>query len=126
MKSYICAGKYDDEIEYYSEGGYGKEYIQLNDNRTVWKLDTVDYDIDTNADIDWDEFYYNLVDEACRQFEEKSGVEVFLLGRSGRHVCVEDTEQNRRRYRSLCNLQVKLENWVISEYNKAVADANNA
>ena len=123
MKDYIRAGRYDDEIEYYQDG-YGPEYIQLNDEHTVWKLDRLDGNASNSEAEDWDAYYYSLVNEACEKFEQKSGVEILLLGSSGRHVCVEDTDQNRRRYRSLCNLQMKLEDWVVREFNKAIAQAN--
>lgn len=123
MKHYVRAGKYDDEIEYYSEGGYGSEYIQLSDNHTLWQIDGLENA--TSEDYtDFDDLYELLVDQACDKFKEKTGVEIYCLGRSGRHICVEDTPQNRRRYRSLCNAQSKLENWVVNEYNKAVADFN--
>lgn len=123
MKSSVYASRYDD-IEYYSEYN-GSDYIQLSDNRTIWKLDSLDMSVDDDTAEDMDYLYYSLVDSACQKFQEKSGVEVFLLGRSGRHVCVEDTDQNRRRYRSLCNLQSKLEKWVIDTYNKEVAKINS-
>jgi len=123
MKSSVYASRYDD-IKYYSEYN-GSDYIQLSDNHTIWKLDSLDMSVDDDTAEDMDYLYYSLVYSACQKFQEKSGVEVFLLGRSGRHVCVEDTDQNRRRYRSLCNLQSKLEKWVIDTYNKEVAKINN-
>ena len=123
MYNYIRSDKYDDEIEYY-QNGYGPEYIQLSEERTIWKLDRLDRHASDAEAEEWDFYYQSLVDEACDKFEQKSGVEVFLLGRNGRHVCVEDTDQNRRRYRSLCNLQMKLEDWVVNKFNKAIAQAN--
>ena len=117
------ANKQAADIKYYSEG-YGKAYIQLSDEHTLWKVHTLDKQISDKEAEQWDAFYYDLVREACKKFEEKSGVEVLLLGRSGRHVCVADTPQNRRRYRSLCNLQMKLENKVLAEFNKYIDDTN--
>lgn len=39
--------------------------------------------------------------EALREFQRTHGIELFCLGRSGRHICIEDTPTNRRRYPSL-------------------------
>ena len=117
------ANKQAADIKYYSEG-YGKAYIQLSDEHTLWKVHTLNNPISDKEAEQWDAFYYDLVREVCKKFEEKSGVEVLLLGRSGRHVCVADTTQNRRRYRSLCNLQMKLENEVLTEFNKYIDGTN--
>ncbi len=117
------ANKKEADIKYYSEG-YGKVYIQLSDEHTLWKVHTLDKPISDEEAEQWDAFYYDLVREACKKFEEKSGVEVFLFGRSCRHVCVADTPQNRRRYRSLCNLQMKLEDEVLTEFNRHIEGVN--
>ncbi len=47
------------------------------------------------------EVYDFTVACAVQDFEAETGVRVFLLGRSGRHVCVEDTPRNRRHYARL-------------------------
>lgn len=124
MKDYIRAGRYDGEIEYYQDG-YGPTYIQLSDNPTVWELDPKGVEMDGENEDFANYYYWDLVNSACKQFEQKSGVEVYLLGRSGRHVCVEDNAQNRRRYRSLCNLQQKLEKWVVTTFNNGLKDELN-
>lgn len=38
---------------------------------------------------------------ACKIFEQKTGVPVRLLGRMGRHVCVEDSSINSKNYQYL-------------------------
>ena len=45
--------------------------------------------------------YSEAIEDARQAFEEANGVSVWFLGRSGRHVCIDDTPRNRRRYRSL-------------------------
>lgn len=47
------------------------------------------------------ELYDAIVSEEICMFEQDNAVELFMLGRSGRHVCIEDTPQNRRRYARL-------------------------
>lgn len=42
--------------------------------------------------------YNYCVGLAVEAFEHDMGVKVFQLGRSGRHICVEDTPKNRKRY----------------------------
>lgn len=51
-------------------------------------------------EVDSDTYDFRIR-EAIQVFEEENNVEVFELGRSGRHICIEDTPTNRRRYASL-------------------------
>ena len=39
--------------------------------------------------------------DAIHDFEDRFGVTIRLLGRSGRHVCIDNTPENRRRYPNL-------------------------
>ena len=48
-----------------------------------------------------DEEWNGATEDAVRRFEERLDVQVRLLGRSGRHVCIEDHAENRRRYWNL-------------------------
>lgn len=91
-----------------SDDGYGV-CLELSDNHTLWDIDTPDFD---------DEEYCFVVESARKQFEEVTGVECFLVGRSGRHVCVEDTFDNATRYFELCDVQRDLEESVINTFNK--------
>ena len=47
------------------------------------------------------EEYDQRVQEAIADFELFNHCTLRMLGRSGRHVCLDDTPSNRRRYRSL-------------------------
>jgi hypothetical protein len=47
------------------------------------------------------EFYEQTIWEAANYFQREYNIELFQLGRSGRHICIEDTPRNRRRYASL-------------------------
>ena len=87
-----------------------QNYLELHDNRTCWKLDN---DISIADDL-----LYQLVEDACTMFEEDTGVEIYGLGRSGRHVCVEDTPENSRKYQYLKSKALKLEAWVIDAFNE--------
>lgn len=42
--------------------------------------------------------YEAAVEAAVEAFQTEHGVTLYALGRSGRHICVEDTEDNRERY----------------------------
>lgn len=42
-----------------------------------------------------------IVQNTIELFERKHQIEILQLGRSGRHICIEDTPRNRRRYNSL-------------------------
>lgn len=61
------------------------------------------------APIARDGYYAGMTDgdveretvNAIREFEARFGVELVTLGRSGRHICIEDTPANRARYWNL-------------------------
>lgn len=87
----------------------GHNYLQLHDHHTLWDINC--------ENLDWDEYEF-IVSQAIRAMEEKhKNLKVYLLGRSGRHVCVEDTPVNRRRYQSLVNTAMEQEQWVIDWFN---------
>lgn len=82
-------------------------YLELSDNRTMWEI---------NADIDEDE-YYNIVENACNKFLAQTEIEIYCLGRSGRHICVDYTYDNVVKYDELCKVQQALEKEVIDKCN---------
>lgn len=45
-----------------------------------------------------DNQYDAAVGVAIAEFEQRHGITIYTLGRSGRHVCIEDTPENRKRY----------------------------
>ena len=75
---------------YYDEDD-GMNYLQLSDEHILWnvhsKFDENEYDV--------------LCKNALERLKNKYGVEFFMLGRSGRHVCVEDTLENRKNFGSM-------------------------
>lgn len=86
------------------------EYLQLHDNRTLYKLDN-----ESKDEID----YGALLEQAFEKFEEITGVEAFTLGRSNRHVCVDLTYENVKNYVYLKDTALQLENWVVEEFNSS-------
>lgn len=86
----------------------GDTYLELHDNHTIWELDNSKA---TDEDFIW------LVNDAIDLFKRDTGVQVFLLGRSGRHVCVKDTADNSRRYQYLRNKALQLEEKVVRAFN---------
>ena len=101
MSAYKTLPRYKEHID-------ATEYLQLHDNRTLWKID--------NPNLT-DEFYIQLVNDAIQAFEDSTEVKLYLLGRSGRHVCIEDTPSNSRQFHWLCKLALKLEKQVIKAAN---------
>lgn len=92
---------------YYDEDG--SRYLELHDNHTLWDINCESFDCDE---------YEFIVSQAIKAMEAKhKNLKVYLLGRSGRHVCVEDTPVNRRRYQSLVNTAMEREQWVIDWFN---------
>jgi len=97
-----------ENVNYY-KSGYEGYCIELHANHTLYEID---------KEID-EYFYQNTVNTAVETFEENTGVKIYLLGRSGRHVCVENTFENLSRYAELKQRAEHLEKWVIQEMNNA-------
>lgn len=85
-----------------------KQYLELHDHHTIWSINK--------------EFGCNAYSDAicCARMDMESyfkDLKVYYLGRSGRHVCVEDTPVNRRRYQVLVEYAEKMEQKVIDYFN---------
>ena len=95
------------DFKFYKEWN-GEKYLELHDNHTMWNI---------NKDFHWED-YENAVHLACIEMERRyKDLTIYLLGRSGRHVCVEDTPTNRRRYQRLIECAKKLEQEIIDYFN---------
>lgn len=81
-------------------------YIQLHANRTMWQCHKYDDDI-----------YTSLCVDAVTDFEASTGVKIYALGRSGRHICVEDNPHNRQQFINLQRKALHLEKIVINNMN---------
>ena len=86
-------------------------YLQLHDRHVFWEVEPSDSEEDIQFEIDF------LISAKIEEFKETTGVEVFLLGRSGRHVCVEDTPENSRRYRYLERTANRMADELIQDIN---------
>lgn len=95
-----------DLIKYYEFEGI--TYIQLSDNRTLNEI-TVD-----NLDVD---YYIAIVEEYLGKFEQETGVEVYQAGRMGRHIVVDNTLDNAKRYEELQEVLFRLEKEMINFIN---------
>ena len=95
-----------DLIKYYEFEGI--TYIQLSDNRTLNEI-TVD-----NLDVD---YYTSVVEEYLGKFEQETGVEVYQAGRMGRHIVVDNTLDNAKRYEQLQEVLFRLEKEMINFIN---------
>lgn len=89
--------------------------IELSDRHVLWDIH--------NASIkeeDFEPYYQYLVDVCSNEFRDIYGCDFYMLGRSGRHICVEDTPANRQSYCRMKRTVERLQNWMIETYNKAI------
>lgn len=100
IKKEIMKWKKEKPKFYYSDN---EKYIELHANHTAWKCNCPE-----------SRFGF-LVEDVVKQFEEETGVKIYGLGRSGRHVCVKDTPKNREDYAYLKHTALELEKDVIKE-----------
>lgn len=84
--------------------------LELSDNHTWWEID--------NPKVDWeifDDFVTMYLNEVERKYKNLT---IGLYGRSGRHVCIEDTPINRRRYWAVREAVLDAERRLIQELNE--------
>lgn len=92
---------------YYSED-MNSHLLELHDIRVL-------HDVYNES---FDEGVYDiLISEALDRFAAQTGVEAYLCGRSGRHVCVDITIDNLIDYTKLQKVAVGLSQWFIDEAN---------
>ena len=97
-----------------TEGNYYARYLQLADNRVLWECETAN-----DEDL---QVYQLFVNKAISDFEKETGVEIFLLGRNSRHVCVKHTYENALKYQDLVQVQQRLEKQLIKDYNEEMGE----
>lgn len=73
------------DTTYYYDEDSRDTYIELSDARVLNNI---------NNDSITDEEYNNAINDYINAFEDKYNVELWLLGRSARHVCVNNTYEN--------------------------------
>lgn len=92
--------------------GYGPFYLELHALRAPVGSYHPDYQSH--------EAYDDAVTWAIKDFEYENTVQLFCLGRSGRHVCIEDTPRNRRRYASLRRKAIAAAEALWAEMRKPI------
>lgn len=95
-----------------------ENYIELHDEHTFWKLNNENIKCEEDF-IDIINYLMELINDL---FRKKFNTELYGLGRSGRHICVEDNEYNRRHYKSMRRYALKLEKIFVDKFNKIVLD----
>lgn len=96
------------EHQYYDDdGGYGT-VLELNDNHTIRELN--------NENKSYEE-WASIVNSKQAQFKADTDVDLLLLGRMGRHACVEPTYDNCLNFNYLQETQERLEREAIDEFN---------
>jgi len=96
----------------YREYNACEAYLELHHERVEWQLDNPRL-----ANDEWAKLWGDIVRDAIQDFERITHTEVYLLGRSGRHVCVADTPENSRRYSYLQRVALRLTKQAIAEFN---------
>lgn len=102
-----------DEVKFYTD--YNR-YLELSDNHTLWNID-----IPSGAEFN-DEDYSFMYTEALEHLQDEIGVDVFGLGRSGRHICVEDNFRNLTQLDKFKEAQSKWEDWLIKTIEDSFKD----
>lgn len=122
-KSSLSESHWDDDddmswlenVPLYREDHYSDNYIELNDHNIFNRLDFNGAIKTSDDEAIFYEVYTDMVNAAAEKFERITGVPIYLLGRSGRHVCVELNKENAKRFDELQDVQEKLEKEFIDE-----------
>lgn len=104
------------EIKTYYSDGFIKDLLELSDNRLWWDIAN-----HNRADKDISE---ERVDGLCNIyahiFNDHYHTTSWFCGRSGRHICVDDTPTNRRNYAHMVKaveIMQKLIVWRVIGYD---------
>lgn len=101
------------DVKFYSE--YSR-YLELSDNRTL-------NDITVPEGVNFDIEEYSVVrDMAVNQLSQEIHTEVYMLGRSGRHICVDNTFNNLVHYSEYKQKQKEWEAWLINVVNQELTN----
>ena len=90
---------------YYSED-YRNEMIELSDKHVLWNINNYD-----------EEEYVNIVLAMQNEFCKIYKAHVYLCGRSGRHVCVSNTPENRRRVYNMTRTVERMQRQLIKMFS---------
>ena len=101
------------EIKTYYSEDLRKDMLELSDDRVLWKL-TAGFDEDT---------WWMLVESERRRFMVNFGVPVYTVGRSGRHVCVDDNHENRKFYNRMVKYVEDTQRAMIEAWNNGDREA---
>lgn len=96
-----------EKFKFYHEY-HGDRYLELHDHHTIWAINKPFNESDYEEEVSI--CLWNLE-------QHFKNLKVYALGRSGRHICVDDTPVNRRRYKHLVTYAEKLEQWLINYFN---------
>ena len=102
---------------YYSEG-YCREMLELSDRHIDWDLGRA---IKPTSDEDIIGLRYDIARRMYTEdFENHYHVKVCFCGRSGRHVCIEDTAENRRKYAVMCDAVELMQKLIVLAVTKNI------
>ena len=96
-------------MDFYYSDGYREELIELSDEHIWWYIKFGPNDTDTH--------YYVFVQLMCEEFKDIYGTDLILTGRSGRHVCVKDTPDNRRMFANMKRTVWRLQNKILKRFD---------
>ena len=90
--------------------------IELSDKHVLWQLHN-----DNLSAIESEYLWNDLIMESYHNFKRIYGVDFEMLGRSGRHICVEDTPKNRMNYCRMVKTIDKMQKYMVETFNSARA-----
>ena len=90
---------------YYSEE-YRKEVIELSNRHILWEINMPN-----------DEEYSRVILAMQQEFLKIYKAHVYLFGRSGRHVCVSNIPENRRRVYNMSRTVERMQRQLIKMFS---------
>lgn len=96
-------------MELYYSDEYRDELIELSDEHLLWYAK-----ISEHHGI---EYYNMLVNELCKDFKDIYGTALLIAGRSGRHVCVRNTPDNRRQLMNMQRTVWRMQNQLLQTFD---------
>lgn len=87
----------------------GPVYLELHDRRIFWEVESIN--------VNEYELTMIIMSYVHQLQDSYKDLQVYCLGRSGRHVCIEDTPINRRRYYAVQRKANQLTDELVNTIN---------
>lgn len=104
----------NENFKFYDSEDFRERLLEISDRHIFWEI----YNDEITEDL-----LYAVCDVYLEKLEKAyKDLDIYLTGRSGRHICIKDNAINRRRYFYVKEKCEKLQDEMIYELNNYIEE----